>query len=169
MCVSPFVSVPGGAFALIGTSVPRAANAGVDLTVLAFALAASLLSGLIFGVVPATAASRTDLVTTLQQGGQARIYGHDRLRMAVIVAQVALGVVLSRLGRRLLLTTSFVKLIHTDEGFNAAHVLTFTFDTPDSAYKDRRPQFYRRYFDQLRALSGVESAAGSMYPAHDRR
>ncbi|HMG86910.1 MAG TPA: ABC transporter permease [Terracidiphilus sp.] len=154
-----FVSVPG-VLALIGTSVPRAANAGVDLTVLAFALAASLLSGLIFGVVPATAASRTDLVKTLQQGGQARLYGHDRLRMAVIVGQVALGVVLTAGAG--LLTTSFVKLIHTDEGFNPAHVLTFSFDTPDSAYKDRRPQFYRQYFDQLRALPGVESAAGSM-------
>jgi predicted permease len=158
-CAVAFVAVPG-VLSLIGTSVPRAANAGVDLTVLAFALAASLLSGLIFGVVPATAASRTDLVTTLQQGGQARIYGHDRLRMAVIVGQVALGVVLTAGAG--LLTTSFVKLIHTDEGFNPAHVLTFSFDTPDAAYKDRRQQFYRQYFDQLRALPGVESAAGSM-------
>jgi predicted permease len=158
-CAVAFVSVPG-VLALIGTSVPRAANAGVDLTVLAFALAVSIVSGLIFGVVPATAASRTDLVTTLQQGGQARIYGHDRLRMAVIVAQVALGVVLTAGAG--LLTTSFVKLIHTDDGFNPDHVLTFGFDTPDSAYKDRRPQFYRQYFDQLRALPGVESAAGSM-------
>jgi putative ABC transport system permease protein len=158
-CAVAFVAVPA-VLSLIGTSVPRAANAGVDLTVLAFALAASLLSGLIFGVVPATAASRTDLVKTLQQGGQARIYGRDRLRMAVIVGQVALGVVLTAGAG--LLTTSFVKLIHTDEGFNANHVLTFTFDTPDSAYKDRRPQFYRQYFDQLRALPGVESVAGSM-------
>ena len=158
-CAVAFVSVPG-VLALIGSSVPRAANAGVDLTVLAFALAASLLSGLIFGVVPATAASRTNLVTTLQQGGQARIYGNDRLRMAVIVAQVALGVVLTAGAG--LLTTSFVKLIHTDEGFNPDHVLTFSFDTPDSAYKDRRPQFYRQYFDQLRSLPGVMSAAGSM-------
>jgi predicted permease len=158
-CVVAFVSVPG-VLALIGSSVPRAADAGVDLTVLAFALIASLLSGLIFGVVPATAASRTDLVRTLQQGGQARIYGNDRLRMAVIVGQVALGIVLTAGAG--LLTTSFVKLIRTDEGFNPDHVLTFGFDTPDSAYKDRRPQFYRQYFDQLRALPGVESAAGSM-------
>ncbi len=158
-CAVAFVAVPG-VLSLIGSSVPRAANAGVDLTVLTFALAASLLSGLIFGVVPATAASRTDLVKTLQQGGQARIYGHDQLRMAVIVAQVALGVVLTAGAG--LLTTSFVKLIHTDEGFNPDHVLSFGFDTPDSGYKDRRPQFYRQYFDQLRALPGVESAAGSM-------
>jgi putative ABC transport system permease protein len=158
-CAVAFATVPG-VLALIGTSIPRAADAGVDLTVLAFALFASLLSGAIFGVVPATAASRTDLVTTLQQGGQARIYGHDRLRMAVIVAQVALGVVLTAGAG--LLTTSFVKLIRTDEGFNPDHILTFSFDTPDSSYKDRRPQFYRQYFDQLRALPGVESAAGSM-------
>jgi putative ABC transport system permease protein len=158
-CAVAFATVPA-VLALIGTSIPRATDAGVDLTVLAFALVASLLSGVIFGVVPATAASRTDLVKTLQQGGQARIYGHDRLRMAVIVAQVALGVVLTAGAG--LLTTSFVRLIHTDEGFNPDHILTFSFDTPDSSYKDRRPQFYRQYFDQLRALPGVESAAGSM-------
>ena len=158
-CVIAFASVPG-VLALIGTSVPRAANAGVDLTVLAFALTVSILSGLIFGIVPATAASRTDLVTTLQQGGQARIYGHDQLRKIVIVAQVALGVVLTAGAG--LLTTSFVKLIHTDEGFRPDHVLTFGFDTPDASYKDRRPQFYRQYFEKLRALPGVESASGAM-------
>jgi len=158
-CAVAFIAVPG-VLSLVGTSVPRAADAGVDLSVLAFALAASLFSGLIFGVVPATAASRTDLVTTLQQGGQARIYGHDRLRMAVIVAQVALGVLLTAGAG--LLTTSFVKLIHTDEGFKPDHILTFGFDTPDASYKDRRPQFYRQYFEKLRALPGVESAAGSM-------
>ena len=158
-CAVAFVSVPG-VLALIGNSVPRAANAGVDLGVLGFALATSLLSGLVFGIVPATAASKTDLVKTLQRGGQARIYGHDWLRMAVLVAQVALGVVLTAGAG--LLTTSFVKLIRTDEGFNPDHVLTFAFDTPDSSYKNRRPQVYRQYFEKLRALPGVESAAGSM-------
>jgi putative ABC transport system permease protein len=49
-----------------------------------------------------------------------------------------------------------------DGGFNPDHILTFTFETPDSRYKDTRAQFYREYFEKLRALPGVESASGSM-------
>jgi putative ABC transport system permease protein len=48
-----------------------------------------------------------------------------------------------------------------DEGFNPDHLLTFSFELPDSVYKDTRPQFYHQYFEKLRTLPGVQSAAGS--------
>jgi predicted permease len=146
---------------LIGDSVPRAADAGVDVRVLLFAFAASLASAVIFGLVPALTASKTDLVFTLQQGGRGSVSSRDLLRKAVTVAQVALGIVLTASAG--LLISSFVKLTHTDEGFNPANVLTLNFETPDSGYKDTRPEFYRRYFERLRALPGVEAAAGSMF------
>ncbi len=145
---------------LIGDSVPRAADAGVNLSVLGFAFCASVLSGLIFGTIPAIMASRTDLVSTLKEGGRTAMGGHDRLRSAVMIGQVALGIVLTASAG--LLITSYVKLMHTNEGFNPDHVLTFGFDTPDARYKNTRPQFYREYFEKLRALPGVEAAAGSM-------
>ncbi len=145
---------------LIGDSIPRAADAGVNFAVLAFALAVSLASALLFGLAPAITASKTDLASTLQQGNRGSVGGQDWLRKSVTVAQVALGIVLTAGAG--LLVASFVKLTHTGEGFNPDHLLTCTFETPDSAYKETRPQFYREYFDRLRALPGVQAAAGSM-------
>jgi putative ABC transport system permease protein len=151
---------------LIGDNVPRAADAGVDLRVLAFAFFASVLSALVFGLVPAVTASKADLVSMLQQGSRSSVSGGDWLRKSVTVAQVAFGIVLT--AGAALLVSSYLKLIHTDEGFNPSSVLTYTFETPDSAYKDTRPEFYRRYFERLRAMPGVESAgAAVMLPMTD--
>jgi len=144
---------------LIGDSVPRAADAGVNLPVLGFALLVSLLSGVIFGIIPAVTASKTDLVATLKEGGRSDTGGYNWLRSALVVGQITLGIVLTA-GAGLLIT-SFVNLTHMAEGFNPDHLLTFSFELPDSIYKSTRPQFYRQYFEKLRALPGVQSAAGS--------
>jgi predicted permease len=157
-CAMAFVLTPV-ALRLIGDSVPRAADAGVNLPVLGFALVVSLLSGLVFGILPAVAASKTDLVATLNEGGRADTGSRNWLRSALVVGQVALGIMLT-VGAGLLIT-SFVNLMHTDEGFNPDRLLTFTFDLPDSHYKETRPQFYRQYFEKLRTLPGVQSAGGA--------
>jgi predicted permease len=136
------------------------AEAGVDLRVLSFAVFVSFVAGLIFGVFPAFAASRTDLVTTLKEGGRSEIIGRDWLRASLIVGEVALGLVLTAAAG--LLITSFSHLVHTSEGFNPDRLTTLFFETPDARYKDKRPQFYREYFDKVRALPGVQSAAGVM-------
>jgi putative ABC transport system permease protein len=132
----------------------------VNLPVLGFALLVSLASGVVFGMVPAVLAVRRDLLSPLQAGGRGDIGGQHRLGSAVIVVQVALGIVLTA-GAGLLMT-SFMKLASNDEGFNPNHVLTYNFETPDSRYAKTRPEFYRQYFEKLRALPGVEAAAGSM-------
>jgi putative ABC transport system permease protein len=159
-CALAYLSTPA-ALRLIGDSVPRAADAGVDLPMLGFAFLVSLISGVVFGIAPAVIASRVDLVATLKEGGRSDIAGHDWLRSAVIVGQVALGVVLTA-GAGLLIT-SFLHLTRTNPGFNPDHLLTFVFETPDSRYKNTRPQFYRQYFEKLRALPGVQAAGGSMF------
>jgi predicted permease len=159
-CGLAFVAVPV-LLRLIGDNVPRAADAGVNLPVLAFAITISLLSGLIFGVFPAWSASRRDPVSTLKEGGYTQAAGHSWLRSTVIVGQVSLGIVLTS-GAGLLIS-SYVKMTHGDEGFNPDNLLTFTFDLPDTRYKDTRPLFYQEYLDKLRALPGVKSAAGSMF------
>ncbi len=159
-CGLAYLSTPA-ALRLIGDSVPRAADAGVDLPVLGFAFLVSLVSGVVFGIAPAVIASRVDLVATLKEGGRSDIAGHDWLRSAVMVGQVALGVVLTAGAG--LLVTSFLNLTRTNPGFNPDHLLTFVFETPDSGYKHTRPQFYRQYFEKLRALPGVQAAGGSMF------
>jgi putative ABC transport system permease protein len=158
-CALAFLATPA-VLRLIGNSVPRAADAGVNLPVLGFALLVSLASGVVFGMVPAVMAVRRDLLSPLKDGGRGDIGGQHRLGSAVIVGQVALGIVLTA-GAGLLMT-SFVKLTHSDQGFNPDHVLTFLFETPDSRYIKTRPEFYRQYFEKLRALPGVQRAAGSM-------
>jgi predicted permease len=145
---------------LIGDSVPRAADAGVDLRVLAFSVLLAFAAGLIFGIIPAIVSSRSNLVSTLKEGGRSEIAGRDWLRSSLIVGQVALGLVLTA-GAGLLIS-SFKSLQRTNEGFNSENLLTLTFETPDSRYKTTRPQFYREYFDKVRAIPGVQSAGGAI-------
>jgi putative ABC transport system permease protein len=145
---------------LIGDSVPRAANAGVDVRVLSFAVLLSFLAGLIFGIVPSITASKTEIVTSLKEGGHTETSHRDWLRSSLIVGQVALGLVLTAGAG--LLTTSFVNLLHTNQGFSPDHLLTFNFELTDAQYKQKRPQFYRDYFEKVRAIPGVQSAGGVM-------
>jgi predicted permease len=156
-CGLAFVCTPA-ILGLIGDSVPRAGDAAVDLPVLGFSVLLSLAAGLVFGIIPAILSSRTDLVTTLKEGGRSEIAGRDWLRSSLVVSQVALGLVLTA-GAGLLIA-SFANLQRTNEGFNPDNVLTLTFDTPDSRYKTTRPQFYREYFDKVRSIPGVQSVGG---------
>ena len=167
VCLSVFGGLAGSGLAflstpallsLIGNSVPRAADAGVDLRVLTFAFGLSLAAGVIFGVIPALAASRSDLVSTLKEGGRSEVTGQDWLRASLIVGQVALGLVLT-VGAGLLIT-SFGRLLHAEQGFNPDHLTTLFFETPDAHYGNTRPQFYREYFEKVRALPGVDAAGG---------
>ncbi len=158
-CALAFLCTPA-VLSLIGDSVPRATDAGVDLRVLSFSFFLSFAAGVIFGIVPALTGSRTDIVTSLKEGGKAEIFGRDWMRSVLIVGQVAMGCVLTVAAG--LLISSFSNLLHAKEGFNPDHLTTMFFETPDAQYKDTRPQFYREYFEKLRTLPGVQAAAGAM-------
>jgi len=120
-CAMAFVLTPA-VLRLIGDSVPRAGDAGVNLPILGFALLVSLVSGVVFGTIPAVTASKTDLVRTLKEGWRTDTEGRNLLSAALIVGQVTLGIILTA-GAGLLIT-SFVNLTHMDEGFNPDHLLT---------------------------------------------
>ncbi|HEY1902181.1 MAG TPA: ABC transporter permease [Terracidiphilus sp.] len=158
-CALAFAATPA-VLRLIGDSVPRVADAGVNLPVLAFALAVSLASGLVFGLIPAITSAQGDLLSPLKDGGRAETDGRHGLGSIVIVAQVALGIVLTAGAG--LLVTSYAHLARNDEGFKTDHLLTFMFETPDSRYSSTRPEFYQQYFKKLRAIPGVKAAAGSL-------
>jgi putative ABC transport system permease protein len=159
-CGLAFVCTPA-MLSLIGDSVPRAADAGVDLRVLLFAILVSFAAGLFFGIIPAITASRTDLVSTLKEGGRSEITARDWLRSSLVVGQVALGLVLTA-GAGLLIA-SFVNLLRSGAGFNPDQLTTLRFETSDVRYqKDARAQFYRDYFEKVRAMPGVQAAGGVM-------
>ena len=158
-CALAFAATPA-VLRLIGDSVPRVADAGVSLPVLAFALAVSLASGFVFGLIPAIISAHGELLSPLKDGGRGETEGRRGMGSVVIVGQVALGIVLTAGAG--LLVASYAHLARSDEGFKTDHLLTFMFETPDSRYGSTRPQFYHQYFEKLRAIPGVKSAAGSL-------
>jgi putative ABC transport system permease protein len=103
--------------------VPRISEISIDLRVLAAAAVLSLLTGLLFGIVPALQLSKPDLANALKEGARGSVGGvGQRLRSALVVAEVALAVVL--LVGAALFIGSFITLMRIDPGFNPEGVLT---------------------------------------------
>ena len=141
--------------------IPRLADVSVDPFVIAFTLGLSLLTGLLFGVVPALQASRSGISSTLKEGGRGNMSsrGSARMRSALVIAEVALAVTL--LAGAGLLIRSFGKLAAVDPGFKVAPALAFDLSLPDSRYEKEAQQiaFFDQLLPKLRAIPGVESAA----------
>jgi putative ABC transport system permease protein len=133
---------------------------GINLTVLAWTLAVSLATGIIFGLVPALEATRLNLNDALKEGGKGtggQGSRSHRLRNALVVAEVALALVL--LASAGLLIKSFIRLQKIDTGFNTENVLTMVLRLPNGKYKED-PQiaaFFRQATERIRALPGVNS------------
>lgn len=144
-------------------NIPRVNAIGINSTVLAFTLVLVLLTGLVFGVEPALASWRTDLQSTLKEGGRSAQQGlrHRRLRSALVVGEVALSLVLL-VGAGLLLR-SFERVLATEAGFQPDHVLTASLSLPETQYK--QPQqiraFYRELMARLEQLPGVMTVGAS--------
>ena len=112
-----------GIMAWLPAGLPRVADIGIDLRVLGAATAASALTGIFFGIVPALQSSRPDLTTALKDSGRSTTAGAGSqfLRSALVVAEVALAVVLL-VGAGLFIG-SFAKLMRIDPGFDYHNVL----------------------------------------------
>jgi predicted permease len=142
-----------------GQSIPRLAEATVDLRVLGFSLSLALLTTLLFGLAPALAASKIELADSLNDRARGSTGRHDAVRGVLVALQVALGLVLVT-GAGLLMT-SFLRLENGDIGLKPDHLLTFWFNLPDTQYKSaQQVAFYDRLLERMRALPGVQSAAG---------
>ena len=144
-------------------NIPRVHAIELDLAVLAFTLTLAVLAGLVFGVLPALAASRTDLHSTLKEGGRSTQQGpqHHRLRSVLVVAEVALSLVL--LVGAGLLVRSFARVLATRPGFEPESVLTASLSLPEAQYKQDQQirGFYRDLMARLQELPGVKAAGAS--------
>lgn len=141
--------------ALSAGQLPRSSEVRLDGAVLAFALGATLLTGLLFGLVPALRASAASLEGTLREGSRGLV-GKDaqRFRSGLVIAEVALAVMLV-VGAGLM-TRSFVSLLQVDVGFRPDHLLAVNFTISPS----RQPKyalFYQRVIERVRKVPGLLS------------
>jgi putative ABC transport system permease protein len=170
---STMLSLAGGAFGLLFAAwtvgllttfverfTPRTGEIAIDMRVLLFTALVSLVTGVLFGTLPATT-SRVDLAGAMKQGSKGTLGGgRQRVQAALIVLQVAVSVVIL-IGAGLLLT-SFYRLQSVDPGYRADRVMSAELFTSNfTKYPDVNAQrsFYVRLVERLESQPGVLSAA----------
>ncbi len=129
------------------TELPRLDAIALDLTAFGFCLAAILLTGLVFGTLPAWHAARGDLVPPLKDGRSTTGPGRQRLRSLLVVVEVALSVTLL-VGAGLMLR-SFQALGDVERGFVADEVLTFKISLSSSRYSYRDPERIAAFYEEI--------------------
>ena len=141
--------------------IPRLATVGVDQTVLLFVLAVSLITGLLFGILPAWKASAANVSEALKEGerGSSEGVGRNRLRSLLVSSEFAFAVVLLA-GAGLMIRTFFA-VRNIDPGFDPHNVLTMMvriLGTEETA-AGRTGPFYQQVLQRVRTIPGVQSAS----------
>ena len=138
--------------------LPRLDSVSIDPLVMGFAALMTIVSAVVFGLVPAIRAARPDLIEVLRKAGRNAGLGSGAwLRNGVVIAEVVLSFVLL-VGSGLMLR-SFMALQRVDPGFNPNGVLTFRLQNLRLNGPDDAGAFIRDFTARLRALPGVQSAA----------
>jgi putative ABC transport system permease protein len=148
--------------ALRGDQLAPVFQVGIDTRVVAVTLAVALLTGLLFGLAPALRSLRPDLVEHLKEGARSSGgVGRNRLRSALVVAEVSLAVAL--LVAAGLTVRSFGEMMRASPGFDPENVLSLEINLPAARYSEasQRTAFYYELLDRVRAIPGVRSAATS--------
>ncbi len=155
-----------GALRLLLASIPIKLpfwmNFGIDLRVLAFTVGVTVLTGLLFGSIPALQTSRVNLNDTLKEGGRGSASSvRNFSRSVLVVAEIALSLILL-VGAGLMIQ-SFLRLRSVDVGLNPKGVATASVTAPRLKYPDapKRAAFFKQLLDRVSALPGVESAAAT--------
>jgi putative ABC transport system permease protein len=153
--------------AFAGQTLPRAESIGFDARVVLFTGALSLVTPLLFGVVPALRAAMGSTFNALKEGAHGATAGHGRHRLlgSLVVAQFALALMLS-VGAGLLVR-SFMRLLSTDPGFRVEHVVQATTTLPVGRYTTGQQvkAFFQEAVDAVRTIPGVTAAgAGNDLP-----
>jgi putative ABC transport system permease protein len=147
-------------------NLPRVQEIGVDARVLAFTFGVSLLTGIVFGLLPAWSSSRSVVGEALKEGGRSATAGgaRQRLRSTFVVVELAIALVLL-VGAGLLIKTFWI-LRSVEPGFNPDHLLTMRVELPEARYKevDKQTRFRRLALENINSLPGVQAALVSELP-----
>jgi putative ABC transport system permease protein len=171
---SVLLSLAGGALGLVlavwwsdllvalgKQNIPRALQVGLDWRVLTFTLVVSMLTGIIFGLVPALHSSKTELTESLKEGGRGgsgQGARRNRIRGGLVVTELAIAVVLL-VGAGLLIQ-SLWRLRQVSPGFQSQNLLTFVVGIPEVRYPtEKQAQFYHDLVARVESLPGVSSAS----------
>ena len=169
---SVLLSASGGAFGLLfgywgvkalislnEDRIPRAHEISLDWNVLLFTCLVSILTGILFGIVPAFQTAKTDLHEALKEGGRSAAAATKHwVRNALVVTEI--GLALAVLVGAGLLVKSFMRVHEINPGFNPQGLLTMHLSLPDFKYRaaPQRANFYKQLIDNVRSLPGVQSA-----------
>jgi putative ABC transport system permease protein len=139
--------------------IPRTGDIQLDRWVLVFTFGLSLVTGLVFGLAPALQATRRQLWEAVSEGGRSITGRHERLRGALVTAEIALALVL--LTGAGLLVRSFLRMRSVNPGFRSANILAATVDLPDSRYRTAAQMraLDERVLARLSVVPGAESVA----------
>jgi len=142
-------------------NLPRLDEVQLNARVLLFSLAATAVTGVIFGLAPIARLMRTDVRGALQDGSRGSTGRRATGRSVLVVAQLAVAVMLV-VGAGLL-TRSFIRLLETEPGFDATGLLTLRVDLPSRAYSnlERVADFPSEIIARLESLPGVASVAAT--------
>ena len=146
--------------ALAPPEVPRLGEISLNSQVLAWTLAVSLATGVLFGLAPALGASKPELNESLKEGGRSVVEGRSRLRNVLVVSEIALAFMLL-IGAGLLIK-SFLRLQHVSPGFDPKNVLTMNVSLPRQKYKEsqRINSFFEQLISKVSSIPGVEVVGG---------
>src|SRR5216684_3875325 len=176
---SVFLSLLGGAAGLVlaalgvrllmtlkPAGLPRIADASIDTTVLVFTFGVSLLTGIVFGLVPALSAIFFVPNAKLKENARTTAGGASgfRVRKSLVISEIALALVL--LISAGLIIRSFRLLHRVDPGFRTDNLLTMRIELPEARYREqsKQRQFHREFLEGLNTVPGVQAALVSELP-----
>jgi predicted permease len=144
--------------AALAADLPRTDRIGVNISVLLFVLAISIVVGILFGLAPALRGSHTDIQTSLKEGGRGGTAAHQRAQNTLVVAQMGLTMVL--LAGAGLLFRTIQQAWKADLGFDARNILTFQVGLSPSATKNGAGvrAAYQQLLERIREIPGVQGA-----------